>query len=184
MASRKPAKKKVEEPNSDNTEETIEVNPILIAAADDLNQVLGMQPPIDLEANEEDLLTQITTASGEVLAADKKALKPETWGFLEESGLLKHLDTPKEEKTPASSDEKKKVVPKKAKDTAERNAFVKDLISEGKYTAKEIADKTCTKFTEHKRSSIQTLISDSKNEKYTKFETVAKMDPDTKILSF
>ena len=54
----------------------------------------------------------------------------------------------------------------------------------GKYTSKEIVEQTCEKFPDHKKSSVQTLVSDAKNEKYTKFDQVAKQDPDTKIMSF
>ena len=137
-----------------------------------------------------------------VAAADEQALSPETWSFLQEQGFLKHIEDaraakapkakpakagkPAGEGKPAKADKpagEKKGGFVKSPHAEERNKFIESLIAEGKHTAVEILDKVLAKFPEEKRTSVQTIISDSKNEKYTKFGKVAKAN-DQKILSF
>lgn len=80
-------------------------------AADNLNSVLGLEPAINAELAEEELKSAISAeakligvdaktdkVTEAVIAADKKALKPETWALLEEMGWLGHIKPAKEEK--------------------------------------------------------------------------------------
>jgi hypothetical protein len=87
----------------------------LVDAADNLNTVLGLEPAIDLELGEEELKSAISAeakligvdtktdkVTDAVIAADKKALKPETWALLEELGMLGHIKpAAKEDAKPA-----------------------------------------------------------------------------------
>ena len=192
---------------SENTETTVD----LVAVAKDLNTGLGLDPEIDTTLPEEELLAAIKQESTQVgqniktnkvdlavAAADEQALSPETWSFLQEQGFLKHIEDARAAKAPKAKPAKApKAKPAKADKPAgekkggfvksphaeERNKFIESLIAEGKYTAAEILDKVLVKFPEEKRTSVQTIISDSKNEKYTKFTKVAKTN-DQKILSF
>ena len=80
----------------------------LKAVAKDLNDVLGLEPAIDLKAN--DLLERVGEEAGQIgvdpktgkiseklVAGDKKELQPETWEFLEENKMLGHLGEEVEE---------------------------------------------------------------------------------------
>jgi hypothetical protein len=64
-----------------------------------------------------------------------------------------------------------------------RKKMIGDLIEAGKSTAADIIDKVVKKFPDSKESSIRTIISDSKNAKYTAFGKTAKVN-DKGVFSF
>lgn len=182
----------------------VRVSQALIDAAADVNDVFGLDPILDTTLPEVELLAALTTAAADTMAADEKDLQPETWVFLADNNMLGHLEKKKPAKKVAKKVAAKKVAAKKepkldddgnpiakkaggfAKraDTDERNKMIKDLITEGKSTAPQIVAAIMEKYPEHKKSSVQTFVSDSKNAKYCKFDKPATMDPETKILSF
>lgn len=99
----------------------------LKAVAKDLNDVLGLEPAIDLKAK--DLLERVREEAqqigvdpktGEIseklVAGDKKELQKETWVFLEEHEMLGHLEVAEEKETgeEAEEEEEEKPVAKKA----------------------------------------------------------------------
>jgi hypothetical protein len=65
----------------------------------------------------------------------------------------------------------------------ERNNFIESLITAGEYTKVEIIEKVLAKFTNISKSSIQTILVDSKNPKYNKFKNLA-IESEDKIMSF
>jgi hypothetical protein len=67
--------------------------------------------------------------------------------------------------------------------TSEYLDFLTNRIKKGKHTRIELTDMTLSEFPEANKSSIQTLLSDGKNPKYNKFETLLVED-DNKIISF
>lgn len=69
------------------TEETMATEN-LIAIAEDLNTVLGLDPAIPTEGDEETIKNAIATAGAECLPADEKDLAPETWAFLKDNEML------------------------------------------------------------------------------------------------
>jgi hypothetical protein len=70
-----------------------------------------------------------------------------------------------------------------AEEIQERNSFIEGLIVVGKYTKKEILEKVLEKFEGINKSTIQTLLSDSKNPKYNKLVKLTVED-ENKIMSF
>ena len=103
----------------------------LKAVAKDLNDVLGLEPAIDLKAK--DLLERVREEAASVgvdpktgkisqklVDGDKKELQPETWEFLEEHKMLEHLGAEEEEEDDAEEAEKplKKADKKAAKAVA------------------------------------------------------------------
>ena len=103
----------------------------LKAVAKDLNDVLGLEPAIDLKAK--DLLERVRDEAASVgidpktgkisqklVDGDKKELQPETWEFLEEHKMLEHLGAEEEEEDDAEEAEKplKKADKKAAKAVA------------------------------------------------------------------
>ena len=78
--------------------------------------------------------------------------------------------------------EKKKKAGKKRKFN-EKTLFLLSMIKEGKFTRKEIIEKTLEKFPSASKSSLGTLLTDSKNPKYNRFDKLVKQGKDG-ILSF
>jgi len=64
-----------------------------------------------------------------------------------------------------------------------RNALIEKLIDAGKYTRADILEKVSAEYPDISKSSIQTVLTDSKNEKYNKFSRLAVEDAN-KIMSF
>lgn len=71
---------------------------------------------------------------------------------------------------------------KKKTKVQERIEFLTPLIQEGKYTKKELVQKLQEQF-DMSTSAAQTLLTDAKNSKYTKFHTVVVED-ENKVMSF
>jgi len=103
------------------------------------------------------------------------------------------VDAPGKEKPAAAGKEGEKVkkpaaTNKKAfkanPEVTKRNALIESMIAKGKFTAVQITEKVLEKFPGQSKGGIATVISDSKNAKYNKFAKLAKMNSETKILSF
>jgi hypothetical protein len=86
-------------------------------------------------------------------------------------------------KTLEETDAKPKRKRASAEEIQERNSFIEGLIVVGKYTKKEILEKVLEKFEGINKSTIQTLLSDSKNPKYNKLVKLTVED-ENKIMSF
>ena len=200
MAERKKRGTAAEEPIVEETPVVAETNTTegnideLVAVIDDLNNVLGLDPPLPTEGEYDEMLAAVTESAKEVLAEDQKDLTPDTWAFLQVGGMLGHLPAPKASKAekPAKvekpvGEKKKREAPdggfKKSPHAEERNKMIEDLIAAGKYTAIQIVEKVMEKYPEEKKTSVQTIVSDAKNPKYTKFSKTAKVG-DNKIMSF
>jgi hypothetical protein len=100
-------------------------------------------------------------AAGKKAAAAKKEAPAKSEGAVKKSG-------PPRQASPESIARKK---------------MIGDLIEAGKSTAADIIDKVMRKFPDSKESSIRTIISDSKNAKYTAFGKTAKVN-DKGVFSF
>lgn len=85
-----------------------------------------------------------------------------------------------EEEEPAK---KKKRANPSREETKRRYEFMAKLIGRGNLTAEKVADQTCEKFPDIKRSTITTSISDGMNPKYNKFDHLVCVD-DKKRLFF
>lgn len=88
----------------------------LIKVAVDMNESLGLDPAIDTELEEGELLDAIKTESAiigvnpktnqiekRVIDEDKKNLSEETWGFLEENNFLDHVKAELEKQPEATA---------------------------------------------------------------------------------
>lgn len=193
MAERKSRKgKEVEETPVEETpvENTATPSEELLAVVEELNEKFGLEPPIPTEGSYEQVFAALTQSAKETVAEDQKVLTPETWSFLQNNNLIDHLPKPKakaEKPTKATKPAGEKKGGgggfKKSPHAEERNKMIEELISAGKYTAVQIVEKVMEKYPEEKKSSVQTIISDAKNPKYTKFGKTAKVNDD-KIMSF
>lgn len=178
------------------------VNQVLVAVATDLNEVLQLDPAIDTTLDDKKLEKAVAANASEVYYKHPEHgtdnLKQETFDFLLDNGYLKEPEPTAEESKPepgpkgksggAKSDkpagEKKAGGFKSKPEVAERKKFIEGLIEKGKFTAKDIVAKTLEKYPEVSKSSISTIVSDSKNPKYTPFARTAVQDPESKIMSF
>lgn len=102
----------------------------LIAAAEDVNKALGIDPAIDTEGDKEEIEEALKKEAGQigfnpktekfdkkVLAEDQKNLTEDTWKLLEELGALGHIKEAEEAEKKAADDkaaEKAKADEKKA----------------------------------------------------------------------
>jgi len=88
----------------------------------------------------------------------------------------------KEEKTSdkKAADKKDKSATDKKEAATKRRAFEAKLITTGKHTKKEIAEKTAKEFPETSPSTIATELTDGKNSKYNKFDSLI-VDKDGKL---
>jgi len=167
----------------------------LEAVAVELSTVMEFEDPISTgkTVTVESLIADIKEASLELEETD--VISDKTIVILEELGVtLPWVIEPADKKEPeAKAKEKVKVIEidkpvtkifQKNPEVEVRNDMIETLISKGKFTQKEIVGKVLEKFPSHSLAGITTVISDSKNAKYNKFKALAKMDSDTKILSF
>lgn len=81
----------------------------------------------------------------------------------------------KEVKPPKAPGEPK---PPKTPKNNEKKDFIAGLITEGKYTKKEIVEKALAQFPDMAASSVVTMISDGKNVKYNKFASLVVIGED------
>jgi len=153
---------------------------LLIKAAEELNEVMGLRPPIDTKDDDESIKAKIIKALElreeedefsseveEVLAQ----LETEAKNYEEEDV---DVDDLKEEKEAVK--EKEKGTKNKKKRKMSRLAFLTSLIEERKYTRKELVEKTIKQFPGTSKSSIHTILSDAKNPKYRKLKRLVAED--------
>jgi hypothetical protein len=76
------------------------------------------------------------------------------------------------EESPEVKPEKKEVKPEKPN----LRKFLKELIEKNEFTQRQILDKAHEAFPSLLKSTISTILSDSKNKKYSKWEFVVKVD--------
>lgn len=91
-------------------------NEMLIEAAKDLNDMLGLEPEIDIKSEDDDLKDRIIEAGEEVLSDDD--LKDSTWDVLRALGVVKEKEEPepkKKEPEKQTENKKEKKQVKKAK---------------------------------------------------------------------
>lgn len=194
-------------------EAVVEETSTIKAVAKELNDLLGLDPAINIDQPDADVEIEIKQNACEIVPADEKQFKAETWVWLHDGGYLKHFvkievakpeakpkaekkaAAPKaekaapKEKAPAAPKAEKKAEPTAPKaektvvvrkaanpDAAKRKEFLGGLIDAGKYTRKELIAKFTAEFPEANASTLTTLITDSKNPKYTAFPVPANVD--------
>ncbi len=169
----------------------------LIKAAKELNEVMGLRPAIDIEEDEDVIKAKIIKAlefreeedefspEAEKVFAQLEEEKEEEVEDEEEEVEIEDQD---EDEVENEEQEEEKVVTNKRSKKDEtiiskRLAFLAFLIGEGKYTRKELVEKTLKQFPGASKAAIQTTLSDAKNPKYNKFERLVVED-DKGIVSF
>ncbi len=182
---------------------------MLIKAAQELNEVMGLNPPIDIEEDESVIKAKLIKALEFREDEDEFSVEvEETLAYLEDEQVEEELEQEEEEleqeeeeKEEVEDDEDeddndveeeekeevnkevKKISKKKGETKLTRLAFIESLIAAGKYTKKEIMEKTLQEFPDTSRTTVHTILSSSKNPKYKKFKRLAKED-DRGVLSF
>ncbi len=179
------------------------------SAADNMSKILKFDPPIKTDcevtgkggAKIQQIKKYIRTISEEIFdivmdpEKDDKGLllvNPEDTVKFEDhtNDLIKLICPERVEMLYTSKDAKdaaKSVTPNKkgfqtSEEVKERKKFIFDLIQEGKHTRADILDKIVAKYTEVKRATMSTFLTDCKNEKYNKYPKLA-VEKD-KVFSF
>lgn len=178
------------------------------AVAEDLNEVLAMDPPIpvDVSTTTDMRGAILVEVADQIYESDKENLKKETWDYLINNLGIEPLSDPgsgdavdpedaiPEKKTKPKAQKKEQKAPPKERGKAERKEsgksvtalrrdMIRQLIEKGKFTRKEIAEQVYEKYSDGAKSTITTIITDSKNPKYSPFDRRAREDKDG-ILSF
>jgi len=163
----------------------------LVKAAKELNEVLGLDPQIDTRKKPEVLTTLIKEAA-ELIDPELDDLTDNTLSVVAEvtkEGETESKKVEKEEEFKESREAMKMVGDAEKKGSSkgrrfgERTSFLLSLLEEGKYSRKEIIEKGMEKFPSSSRDTWGTMITDSKNPKYNKFDKLVKQRKDG-ILSF
>jgi len=184
-------------------EESIMKRSELVKAAKELNETLGLEPQINIKEKskaladlikeaaelvdpELDDLTDNTLSVIAKITKDEKTTKKEEISEKEESKesaiVGKTVKVAARKKNVNEKNTDKKSIPKKRK-FGEKTLFLLSLIEEGRFTRKEIIEKTLKKFPSASKSSLGTFLTDSKNPKYNKFDSLVKQGKNG-ILSF
>ena len=140
----------------------------LMLVAKELNNVLELEPKIKIgrkHNSKEVLLTAIKEAISLVEKGDKISRKTQT--ILEGLNLIFNK--------PGKLKEKRGV--------GEVKNFIGNLLKEGKWKRKEIIGQTIKQFPDRLPSTIGTLLSDSKNFDYNKFDSLV-IENENRIMSF
>ena len=173
---------------------------VLEAVATEFNSVIldeesGIQTGKDVA--KDDLQADVIEVAGIIEATDLPNLSEKTLEVLsvlgvelpeatetepEEKEVVEEVVETKNKKDAETPKSKKHFQPKPG--VTERNKLIESLIKTGNLTAKGILEAVLAKYPDHPKGGITTVISDSKNPKYNKFSKLAKMDSETKILSF
>ena len=88
---------------------------------------------------------------------------------------------PKEETKAEVKEEAKKGVDQKLLSAQERRRFMAELIATGKHTKNSIVEKTVERFPEISKATIQTNLTDGKNPKYNKFESLVVIGKEERL---
>jgi excinuclease UvrABC nuclease subunit len=164
----------------------------LVEVAKELNEVLGLEPQIDLKAKLKELKQKIKEAS-ELIDFEQDDLSKETLTVLKEvsTNKISESKVKLEEKEPPKVVEEVKTKKKptsislqpQGRRLGEKMLYLAKLIDQGNLTRKEIISKALREFPDISKSSFQRILSNSKNEKYNKFEKLV-IQNDKGILSF
>ncbi len=181
---------------------------LLIKAAEELNEVMGLRPPIDTNEDEETIKEKILKALE--LREEEDEFSPEVEKVfdqleedtdnevdevIEDEEELENEELEEEEETDKVKEKKKakKAKVKKEKKANNKNndhdnrltrlSFIESLISEGKYTRKEIMEKALKQFPHMSKATVHTILSSSKNPKYKKFKRLA-IEDERGVMSF
>ncbi len=154
--------------------------------ASEFNKLMELEPAIEVgkKTNMTTLTNDIKEAAAELRETDH--LTKSTLNILSRMGIehkaFKKVDEKKKTKAPTEKNETEAPAEKKEKNdapkapaasrarAAERKDFIGDMIAKSTFAAKEILEAAMEAFPEVKKSTIQTFITDSKNEKYKKYE--------------
>lgn len=150
--------------------------------AKELNEVMGLTPPIKTVAVKKDVLLAGIKEAAEQIDPEQDEFTDETIEALKELNLWpgkeeEEKSLPKKgkgsDKPEPKKEEKKAEVKKPASGTAftlaERIEFLTPLITAGKYNRKQLIEKTLQNFPGVSESSVATTLTDGKNPKYNKF---------------
>lgn len=110
--------------------------------AEDLNRNLGLIPQIDINQEQEALRKLIHDSSSLLEIEDKAELKPETWEFLANNGMLSCV-TLEEQKKERQGKQKQFILSqheKASNEIAKRHNLVEELIEKGEFTSKQIIE--------------------------------------------
>ena len=160
----------------------------LVQVAEELNKQLKLAPPIDTTLPDDKLYAAVSLASKllhplDKFASDVVAILVELGIEVPEDVLEAHnlLDEAKKAK---SAKEEKPAPKKRGRKGAAYKPLMEELINAAKYTKKEIVEQVCKEFPNVKKSTIMTVITDSKNPKYTRFKGRILVEDKNGILSF
>jgi len=171
-------------------EESIMKRSALVKAAKELNEVLGLDPQINTKEKPEKLIVLIKEAA-KLVDPELDDLTDDTLSVI--AGVTKEKKEVKNEKDSQkdeSVDDKKEGVQEEKKESTdkkdsskgrrfgERTLFLLSLLEEGKYSRKEMIEKGMKEFPSSSRDAWGTMITDSKNPKYNKFDKLVKQRKD------
>jgi SOS response regulatory protein OraA/RecX len=175
---------------------------LITGVVGEFNKLLSLDPPIEVPeitgrgaAGTAQKKKGVKTLSGELseLIVDPEMVMPtDMKNFTEDAqGLIKELCPDEVERLFPPKKEKAKEEAKKRKSgfvpsekVAARKKMIEDMISAKKHTRKEIIEAVMEKFPDVTKSNLTTFLTDSKNEKYQKFEKLVVENKKTKIMSF
>lgn len=154
--------------------------------AEDLNRNLGLLPPIDLNQEQEALRKLISDSSSLLEIEDKAELKPETWEFLANNGMLSCL-TIEEEKKERRGKQKQFIFSqheKASSEIAKRYKLVEELIEQGESTPEQIIEILGKKYFMLSMESHIGFLDILKQPEENIYSKLIAHDPATGILSF
>lgn len=158
----------------------------LVKAAQELNEVMGLVPPINTEEDVSSLRSKILKAlefreEGDEFSPEVEEVFEKLLNNEENEENIEEVEQKEETKKEKKEEEKEEKVEKprtKVKDLKKKNKefskewkqFVYACIESGRFTKREIVAMTLEKYPVLNKGSIQVLLSDAKNPKYTKFD--------------
>ena len=92
---------------------------LLINTAEEMNDIMGLVPPIDINLDDNALFEKVHHEAEQILIEDQKSMTPEAWDFLNLHQMLGHL-TPPAKKADKPAKEKKEKAEKPAKEKKEK----------------------------------------------------------------
>lgn len=105
----------------------------LVSIAKEMNEIMGLDPEIDTDLLDDELLNCIEIEAKQVLAEDEKSMTDATWAFLQGKGFLKHLEKPAAKKptqksTTSAAKPKDPNAPKRGPVPREKSVHVYSLV--------------------------------------------------------
>lgn len=174
----------------------------LVAVADELQALCEFDPPIKTKGKSEKDLEKVIIEAASQLTEDDEVSEQAASVFqelgiqLSEGGeeAAEEEEEEEEEEAPAPKAKKAAAPAKKAPAPAAEGAskstkltsqekveFFSPLIESGKYTAKQLLEKSLEKFPGLSESSVRTFLVDAKNPKYNKFPKLVQADEEGKL---